>query len=986
MPRSIRKKSRSLDDQSQDIFITGYHDLHKIFESSRSRVFQAVRESDGQRVILKVLQEEFLERAEIARYKNQFQLLQEAPLSCTPLALGLEKFHNVPMLVFADSGAMPLRQILDAGRLSVEDCLVIARLLAGALIEIHANNIIHKDINPSNILYHPDDKLVHIIDFGISTKLLREQVSLDQDTVTEGSLPYMSPEQTGRMNRFLDYRSDLYSLGVTLYEMFAGQLPFLSEDPLQLIHFHIAKKQICLKDLDAQIPKVVSDIVDKLLCKDPERRYQSAWGLRADLQKCLEAYQESQTIPAFPLALQDVPDKFHIPETLYGRQRELALLNSLVDRVKYGEQATAFLTGYAGVGKSSLVRELQRPVSEYQGLFINGKFEEFNRNRPYSGLALAFGELIKQILSTNEFELVNWRANIMETLGSNAQILVDWIPELELIIGPQNPVRELGPVETENRFRMVFVNFVRLITKQRSPFVLYLDDLQWMDYPSAILMKLLIEDHHLKGLLLIGAYRHEDVGPTHPIQRLLRDLADGVEVHTFHLEPLGIADVVALISDALYTDPERVQKLAELVMSKTGGNPFFTDEFLRSLHGEKYLYFNPQKGRWDWDLESIQTHDMTDNIVQLMTSKIQKLPARTQALITLAACIGQHFDGQLLANLAGTSVREIVTGLKGAVLEGLIIPIGDSYRLVELEVYRADCDLEIIYKFAHDRILQAARDFVDKSEIPQIHYQVGQELKKRYQKFGREDLVFAMVGHLNAAVELIKNNDERLELVRFNLIAAYRAKTSTAYDLALEFLDFVRRFLMKEQDWYEHYDLALQVSTELAETAELIGDYDGMHREVNLVLQRGRQLLDKVPAYETLVHAAIAQDDMMEAVRTGQAILRQLGMPIPKQPSIWRIIWEFVKTKWSLLGKSQDELLNLPALTDQLKLAQIHFQYTLTQCIFLYMPKQVPIFDLQCPAHIIKIWQYLNFSLDLYNLRYHVSWHFRSLRGRLSLW
>ncbi|MFW7380700.1 MAG: diguanylate cyclase [Oligoflexus sp.] len=939
----MQKKSEASVQSAQDLFITGYRDLHKIFESPRSRIFRAIREHDGRQVILKILQEDFLERAEIARYKNQYQLLQEAPLSCTPEVLALEKFHNVPMLVFVDSGAPTLRQVLDNGRLSILECLDVAVKLASAVIEIHAQNIIHKDINPSNILYHPQEKFVNLIDFGISTKLLREQVSLDQDMVTEGSLPYMSPEQTGRMNRFLDYRSDLYSLGVTFYELFAGQLPFVSEDPLQLIHFHLAKKQVCLKDIDDQIPKVVSDIVDKLLNKDPERRYQSAWGLRADLQKCLESYQQSQSVKLFPLALQDVPDKFHIPETLYGRQKELSLLHSLVDRVSKGEQATVIISGSAGVGKSSLVRELQQTVNEYQGTFINGKFEEFHRNRPYSGLALAFGELVKHILSADEFELNHWRSEIIRILGSNAQIIIDWIPELELIIGPQQAVRELGPVETENRFRMVFLSFVRLITQQRSPLILYLDDLQWMDYPSAVLIELLIEEQNLKGLFLIGAYRSEELGATHSLQRLLRDLDDQHGIHTIHLQPLGLAEVSALIADALYTDPKRVRKLAELVIRKTGGNPFFTDEFLRSLHSEKHLYFDPQKGRWDWDLDSIQTLDLTDNIVQLMTNKIQKLENHTQELIQLAACIGHHFDAELLAKLSASSVQTVVAGLKTAVLEGLIIPIGDSYRLVELEVYRDGSDLEILYKFSHDRILQAARDLLELEKIAGIHYQVGQILKNRCYEYDREELIFSVVSHLNAAISCMQTEDERIELVRLNTQAAYRAKMSTAYDMAMELLLFVKSSLWKEQDWTNYYELALQLSNDLAETAGLIGDYETMNREVQLVLQRGKQLLDKIPVYETLVQAAIAQDDMLEAVRTGQAILRQLGVPTPKHPSNWRIIWEFLYTKIALWGKTQEDLLMLPELTDKLQLARIHFQYTLTQCIFLYMPKQVPV-------------------------------------------
>ncbi|RYZ53264.1 MAG: hypothetical protein EOP07_18125, partial [Proteobacteria bacterium] len=685
--------------------VPGYSRLQRVFESPRSRVFTAIRNSDQKKVILKILAEDFLERSEIARYKNQFTILSENKLACAPAVLAYDKHLSAPMLVFEDVGGISLAQLIAMSPLTLLEGLDVAQKIAKALVEIHSKNIIHKDINPSNILYNRDNGEVRLIDFGISTCLLREQAETQVQGITEGSLPYMSPEQTGRMNRYVDYRSDFYSFGVTLFELFTGRLPFESEDGLRLIHYHIAKRPPPPRNFNPQIPEILSDLILRLLAKNAEDRYQSAWGIMQDLQKIFRALRDGQKIEKFPLGLQDIPDRFHIPEKLYGRQKESSALIKVLNRCREGGRELCFVSGYSGVGKTSLIRELQKPITSIGGHFISGKFDAFRRSIPYSAFVDAFRELIRQLLGENEQVLADWKDKLLTALGPNGQIMIEVIPEVEHIIGPQPAYQQIGPTESDNRFKLVFRNFVDVFCDVQHPLIIHLDDLQWIDSASMALIEMLLSDKRIRHLLFIGSYRDNELSEHHPLLLFIEELkAAEIKLEQLKLQSLELSEITQLIVDAMHSTPEKVQSLAQLVMEKTAGNPFFTDEFLRNLYSQQLLYFNPDKGSWDWNLDRIRAANMTDNVIELMGERIKRLRPETCHIVQMASCIGLNFDLMTLASVAGKSVKETSDALREAITQGLVIPIGDAYRLVELDIPLDGREISVEYRFSHDRI------------------------------------------------------------------------------------------------------------------------------------------------------------------------------------------------------------------------------------------------------------------------------------------
>ncbi|MBC7531708.1 MAG: diguanylate cyclase [Oligoflexus sp.] len=934
--------------------VPGYSQLVRVFESPRSRVFTAVRTSDHKKVILKILAEDYLERSEIARYKNQFTILSENKLTCAPAILAFEKHLSAPMLVFEDVGGVSLAQLIALSPLTLLEGLDVGQKIAKALVEIHSKNIIHKDINPSNVLYNRDNGEVRLIDFGISTCLLREQAEAQTQGVTEGSLPYMSPEQTGRMNRFVDYRSDFYSFGVTLYEIFTGRLPFESADALRLIHYHIAKKPIPPRNFNSQIPEILSDLILRLLAKNAEERYQSAWGVMQDLQKIFRALRDGQRIEKFPLGLQDIPDRFHIPEKLYGRQKEAAALLRVLGRCRDGGRELCFVSGYSGVGKTSLIRELQKPVATLGGHFISGKFDAFRRSIPYSAFVDAFRELIRQLLGENEQILADWKEKILQALGPNAQIMIEVIPEVELIIGPQSSYLQLGPTEADNRFKMVFRNFVGVFCEAHHPLIIHLDDLQWIDSASMQLIEMLLRDKRLRHLLFVGSYRDNELSEHHPLLLFIEELRQvEVKIEQLRLQSLELAEVTQLIVDAMHSTPERVQSLANLVMEKTAGNPFFTDEFLRSLYAQQLLFFNPDKGSWDWNLDRIRAANMTDNVIELMGSRILKLTAKSCHVVQMASCIGLSFDLMTLAAVALQSVKETSGNLREAIAQGLIIPIGDAYRLVELDIPLDGREVTVEYRFSHDRIQQAAYDLIPDEERLHVRHRAGRTLIRLHKKTRLDEYVFSIVNHLNSSTQFMSTETERLELIELNLHAARKAKVSAAYQTALEYLQAAMS-LEKAEDWTQSYDLLIVIYREAAEVAFLNKAFDPMQRYVEKVLSKGRTLLEKIPAYETHVHAAISRNDMQEAILIGKKILKELGISLPQNPGMIRIAFSLLYTKWQLRKYTQTELLDLPEMKDPMELARMHFLYSMAQAIFYFFPKQVPLITSQLVRKSLK--------------------------------
>ncbi|MEG4007820.1 AAA family ATPase [Microcoleus sp. Pol11C1] len=885
-----------------------------IYESANSLVYRAFRQPDSLPVILKVLKENYPTPQELARYRTEYKITQSLNLSGCIKAYDLQPYQNTLVMFVEDFGGESLKIWMQQQKFSIAEFLRIAIATTESLQQIHSAHIIHKDINPSNIVFNPASGELKIIDFGISTQLTRENYTIKNPNILEGNLAYMSPEQTGRMNRSLDYRTDFYSLGATFYELLTYQLPFDTHDVLELVHSHLAKQPLSPSQVNPEIPQIISDIVMKLMAKNAEERYQSAIGIKADLEECLNQIHSNNNISVFTLGNQDISNRFQIPQKLYGREREIDSLITAFARVSgQGQDATAtssmmLISGYSGIGKSALVQELYKPITQQRGYFISGKFDQYQRNIPYIAIVNAFQDLAKQLLAESEANLKQWREKLLDALGINGQVIIDVIPEIELIIGKQPAPPELGAAEAENRFNFVFQNFIKVFTQPEHPLTIFIDDLQWADGASLKLMQLLMSASST-GLFLIGAYRDNEVSAAHPLMLTIAEIIKtGANVDRIFLSPLDLASVTQLISDALNSPEARANSFAELVLFKTGGNPFFMNQFLRSLYTEGLLQFDLIACRWEWDLEEIQARELTDNVVDLMAEKIQQQSEKTQETLKIAACIGNQFDLKTLASLCENSVGETADDLYAAVAENLVVLLGNMGD-VELEIAgKFPSTQSVEYKFVHDRIQQAACSLIDEQDKPIFHKQIGQLLLQNTPIDKRDEKIFDIVNQLNFGLELITSQQEKDELAELNLIAGQKAKASTAYQPAFNYLQTGIN-LLTGNTWLLQYHLSLQLHQEAAQVAYRLGNFEQMEALANLVLENAKTVLDQVQIYELKLENCIRKSKFQEGFNLGLKVLHLLGVVWPQSPN-------------NIYIKAEPyNLINLPKMTDPESLA-----------------------------------------------------------------
>jgi serine/threonine protein kinase len=571
------------------ISLSGYQAIAKIYESAKSLVYRGKRTLDNQAVILKLLKQDYPTPAELTRYKQEYEITNSLNLEGVIRAYDLQKYQNTLVIILEDFGGESLKHLMPE-KLKILEVLNLAIKITESLGQIHASNVIHKDINPANIIFNPATGQLKIIDFGISTVWTRENPTLKNPQVLEGTLAYISPEQTGRMNRSLDYRTDFYSLGVTFYELLTQQRPFNSTDPMELVHSHLAKQPPLPHVVNAEIPVALSKIVLKLLAKTAEERYQSAWGLKADLEECLNQLRTIGTVSEFILGRRDISDKFQIPQKLYGRDAEINTLLRVFEQVSQGKTEMMLVSGYSGIGKSALVQEIYKPITRARGYFLSGKFDQFQRNIPYSAVVKAFQSLIKQLLTESEIQLQQWQAKLLAALGTNGQVIIDVIPEVELIVGKQPPVAELGSAESQNRFNLVFQNFIRVFCQPEHPLVIFLDDLQWVDSATLKLIELMMMDSETHYLLLIGAYRDNEVSPSHPLIMTLDALhREGAIINEINLTPLANESITQLIAETLHSDAESVKTLVSLIVRKNGRKSFFCESIYQNSLSRKTL-------------------------------------------------------------------------------------------------------------------------------------------------------------------------------------------------------------------------------------------------------------------------------------------------------------------------------------------------------------------------------------------------------------
>jgi predicted ATPase/signal transduction histidine kinase len=744
----------------------------------------------------------------LRRLEHEYSLAAELDAAWAVRPLALDRHRGRAVLILKDPGGEPLDRIIAQNRglpIDLTRFLRTAIGLAAALSKAHRQGLIHKDVKPANALVDNSGH-VWLTGFGVASRLPRERQSPEAPEFVAGSLPYMAPEQTGRMNRSIDSRSDLYSLGITLYEMSTGRLPFTASDPMEWVHFQIARQPVPPRERAPDIPFAVSAIVMKLLAKIAEERYQTALGLERDLQRCLREWESRGHIDEFPLGEHDTRDRLLIPERLYGRAPEIkTLLESFARVVAEGKPELVLVSGYSGVGKSSVVNELHKPLVPPRGRFASGKFDQYKRDIPYATLAQALRSLVRPILTKNEEELGRWRDAVREAIGPNGQLMVDLVPELKLIIGEQQPVPELPPQDAQRRFQLVFRRLISVFTWEH-PLALFLDDLQWLDAATLDLMEDLLTHPDVKQLLLIGAYRDNEVNSAHPLMRKLEAVRlAGAMVQDIELAPLTRDHLEELIADSLDCERVRAEPLAELVAQKTNGNPFFVIQFISALAEESLLTFDYNEGQWSWDLNRIHAKGYTDNVVDLMVGKLKRLPAETQKALQQLACIGNSADFAMLRMVNQPSEEEMHKRLWEAVRSGLIFQTHDSYR------------------FVHDRVQEAAYSLIPPELRAEAHLRIGRLMVSQTSPDRLEEGIFEIVNQLNRGSHLITSIAERERIAELNLIAGRRASISTAYASALKYLH-AGRMLLAADTWERNFELIFSMEYLLAECELLTAD------------------------------------------------------------------------------------------------------------------------------------------------------------------
>ncbi|MGD0493161.1 MAG: AAA family ATPase [Steroidobacteraceae bacterium] len=832
------------------------------------------------------------------RLEHEYALKGNLDAAWAAQPIELSRHHNRAALVLEDPGGAVLARLLGQP-LGITEFLRIGISLAGALRQLHARGLFHKDIKPANILVDVAGGGVWLTGFGIASRLPRECPNPEPPDAIAGTLSYMAPEQTGRMNRSIDGRSDLYSLGVTFYEMLTGTLPFTAADPLEWVHCHIARRPAPPHERRIDTPGALSAITMKLLAKTAEERYQTAGGVEADLRRCLAEWETHGRIDPFPLGAHDVSDRLLIPEQLYGREREIETLLACFDRVvAHGTAELVLVTGYSGIGKSSVAHELHKVLVPSHGLYASGKFDQYKRDIPYVTLAQAFQSLVRSLLSQSEAELGRWRDSLSEALGSNGQLIVNLVPELELIIGKQPAVPNLPPQEAKNRFQMVFRHFLGVFARQEHPLALFLDDLQWLDSATLELLEHLITHSEVRHLLLVGAYRDKEAGPSHPLTRTLETIrATDARLHEIVLTPLGLEDIGRLVADALHCVPESARSLAHLVHEKTGGNPFFAIQFMIALTDEGLLAFDSVAAVWTWDLNRIRAKNYTDNVVDLMVQKLKRLPSTTQDALKHLACLGDT-TGMVTLGMALQQTEEAMHAtLWEALRAGLIIHQGNNYR------------------FLHDRIQQAAYSLIPEAHRPEVHVRLGRVLRASLTADDLAEQLFEVANQFNRGTALLVDRTEKADVATLNLRTGRKAKASAAYASARAY--FVAGIaLLDESDWGSRHELIFSLSLERAECELLSGNLGKAEQLIVELLERAASNTEFADVSCLKINLHVLKGEYPQAIDSALTCLHLFGIDLPAQPTPEQVRVEY-ETVWRTLeGRPIESLIDLPPMTE----------------------------------------------------------------------
>jgi PAS domain S-box-containing protein len=846
---------------------------------------------------------EFPASTTINRFAHEFSLKDylDGDWATQPLDLVQTGGRTLLLLDFLSGSTLEflLGDALELGRF-----LRLAPAIAHVIGRLHERGLVHKDIKPANIVLDPVTEQVWLTGFGIASRLPRERQAPEPPEFVAGTLAYMAPEQTGRMNRSVDSRSDLYALGVTLYRMLTGALPFAATDPMEWVHCHVARKPVAPDRRIAGIPAPLSGIVMKLLAKTAEERYQTASGVEHDLRRCLAGWERG-TLASFPLGEEDVPDRLLIPEKIYGREHEVETLLASFDRVvKSGSPELVLVSGYSGIGKSSLVNELHPMLVRPRGLFASGKFDQHRRDIPYSTLAQAFQHLIRPLLGKSEADLAPWRDALRDALGPNAGLIAGLIPEVKLIIGEPSPVAELPPKDAQRRFHLVFRRFLAVFARPKHPLALFLDDLQWLDAATLELLEDLLTDPDVRNVLLIGAYRDNEVTAAHPLLRMLEAMRATGRVQDVKLGPLSVKNVGELVADSLRCNTEHADPLVALIHAKTGGNPFFVLQFLHALVDESLLVFDREQARWSWDIGSIHKKRNTDNVVEIVAKKLNRLPLDTQGALRQLACLGNISDVAMLSMVLGMSEEKVHAALWEALHQQLIDRIDSSYR------------------FAHDRVQEAAYALIPAKSRAEAHLTAGRLLMAHTPPEKRDEKIFEIVNQLNRGSLLITSQDEREQLAELNLSAGNRAKASSAYSSALTYLS-AGAALLSERAWERRQELAFAIELHSADCEVSVGSLQVAQERLGLLASRAISTVQRCVVAHRRIYLHTMVGEFEDAIAVALECLREVGIDWSSHPTELETRNEYGRI-WSLIAdRTIEDLIDLPLMQDPEALATI---------------------------------------------------------------
>lgn len=879
--------------------IAGYDVVEQLSRGAYSHVYRAVHPENGHRVVIKTSASDYASESDVTRLRQEFELLNSVRHPGVVRALALVAYGNGLALVIEQAPGEPLSRLIDGKPMGLRDFLTLAVGVSESLAAVHDADLIHRDINPSNIVVHMGTLTTWLVDFNIATYLPRESVATRNPDAIAGTLPYIAPEQTGRLNRAVDHRADLYSLGATFYEMLTGAPPFLALDPLELIHHHIARVPSAPSRINSNVPEALSNLVLRLLAKSPEERYQSAAGVKSDLERCRVAVEAGEAVPDFPLGQQDFSIRFRIPDTLYGREKEMRTVLDTFDGAA-NRPTLLLIAGYAGVGKSRLVSELQAEIANRNGFFIAGKFDQLKRNVPFASVHEAFRELIRQLLSESQESIAEWRQNLLEALGNNGQLVVDVIPELEIIIGSQTPVEPLPPRESQHRFQSVFRAFVESFCRREHPVCLFLDDLQWVDPATLSWLETTLAQSEGVALFLIGAYRDNEVTAAHPLTVTLDRLArNGARIERLSLLPLPQKVIAGFIADALRTSVEQSHDLANIVFDKTQGNPFFVNQLLLSLYEDGILRFSRERLRWEYALDQVEAKGISANVVDLLLERIRRLEDAPRETLKTAACVGSRFSGALLGRIAGVDSLTIALHLADAVRLGLLTMPRESES----------------YHFRHDRVQQAVLTLFRASEAERTHLKIGRLLVSEMRDAETDDDLFNALSHFEAAPCLVEEAGERSELARLNLVAAQRARRSTAYEQALNHAHLAVQFL-EEGNRYRGAP-AFEATLERALCEHLAGQEEAAALSFEGALALASTTLDKARTLESQIHFLTDRADFRGAYARGRQGAALFGIFLPEAFVPPKFLCDFIRVKLRTRGKQALDLADLPDMVGE---------------------------------------------------------------------